>query len=802
MARYVCIHGHFYQPPRENPWLELVETQKSALPWHDWNERITAECYRRNSASRILDGDGNIRKICDNYSRMSFNIGPTLLSWMKSESPRCYREILKADAAGIKRFSGHGPALAQVYSHMIMPLANRRDKVTQVKWGIQDFKSHFGRMPEGMWLAETAVDTETLEVLAEDGIRFTILAPKQASEVRRLGDGAWYDVKWEKVDTGLAYRCNLPSGRSISLFFYNGSLSQAIAFGGLLYDGGAYARRLIDAKPNGAVPSLSHVATDGESYGHHHQDGDMALSYCLETIDTGHEAELTIYGEFLERNPPVYEVRVVENSSWSCAHGVERWRGNCGCSTGTPGFHQKWRAPLRGALDWLRDKLAVQFEHEGAKYLKNPWKARDDYIAVILDRSREVVKKWLAVHAVRPLTEEENIRVLKLLESQRAAILMYTSCGWFFDEISSLETVQILRYATRAIDLIHELTGLDFDLEFTRLLEKAPSNIPELENGKRIYELLVKPTRISFERLAAHYGMVVLFSGLPEKISEGCWDMTGKIAANVTESAPNSRAFAAGEVEVASNITWEKKEFVFAVNYRGDTSVLCGVAAAAGRKLLEDTDALRAAFTAQSDEKIVASFGHSLFSLRHILHDTQKKLLDRLLRRDVARIESSLNDIVQDYDRLLEFLTAVDINAPTVIRSAAGIALTADIVHGLEAEIPDIEDLRRQITRARQWNVTLDDEQIGFALTDWVAREMWKIHHSPTNPAEMERICGVLTPFLDEFKWRVSLYDAQNLYHSTQNKCHRQIAQSSPEIRAAFRKLGKRLRFSQEALNC
>lgn len=458
---------------------------------------------------------------------------------------------------------------------------------------------------------------------------------------------------------------------------------------------------------------------------------------------------------------------------------------------------------MREALDWLRDKLAAQFEREGARYLKDPWRTRDEYIAVVLDRSRGFVEEWLADHASRPLTEEENVRVLKLMESQRAALLMYTSCGWFFDDISSLETVQILRYAARAVDLIHELTELDFEMKFARLLEKAPSNVLERKNGRLVYELLAKPARFSFERLAAHYGMRTLFSDFPEKMSEGCWDMTGKIAARVTESdVPNSRAFAAGEVDVTSNITWEKKEFVFAVNYRGDTSVGCGVVPAeTGKGLLEDVGALRGAFTSQGGEKRAVISGYKFFSLRHLLHDTQKNLLDKFLHRDIARIENSLHDIVQDYDKLLEFLTTLGISAPTVIRSAAGIALTADVVHSLEAEIPDIENLCRHITRARQWNVSLDDEQIIFSLTRWVTRQMLKIHHSLANSAEMERVCAVLTPFLDEFKWRVPLYEAQNLYHSIQSKFRQQMAQSSPQTRVAFRKLGRRLRFSQEALN-
>ena len=416
MPRYVCIHGHFYQPPRENPWLEAVELQESAAPWHDWNARIAAECYNRNAASRILDGSGDIVQISNNYARISFNIGPTLLSWMEEQEPRCYRAILEADAMGQKRFSGHGPAMAQVYNHIIMPLANRRDKTTQVVWGIEDFKKRFGRVPEGMWLAETAVDTETLEVLAEHGIRFTVLAPKQAAEIRSLGESAWHDVRGERVDTRCAYRCDLPSGRSIALFFYDGRLSQEIAFGGLLNNGENFARRLVDAHGDSNRPTLSHVATDGESYGHHHGHGDMALAYCLKTLDRSSDARLTVYGEFLALFPPEHAVRIVENSSWSCAHGVERWREDCGCNAGTPGFHQRWRAPLREALDALRDTLADIFEQEARAFFPDPWGARDAYISVILDRSEENADRWLVRHTARPLSPEERTRALSLME--------------------------------------------------------------------------------------------------------------------------------------------------------------------------------------------------------------------------------------------------------------------------------------------------------------------------------------------------------------------------------------------------
>lgn len=809
MPRYVCIHGHFYQPPRENPWLEIVELQVSASPWHDWNDRITAECYRRNTAARILDSDGNIQKIYNNYSRMSFNIGPTLMSWLKENACKCYSDILDADKAGMERFSGHGPALAQVYSHLIMPLANRRDKVTQVKWGIADFKSHFGRMPEGMWLAETAVDTETLEVLAENGIRFTILAPNQASEVRPMegGDG-WRDVKWGKVDPAMAYRCNLPSGKSINLFFYDGAVSHDIAFGGLLHDGNAYARRLIEARPEDSAATLLHVATDGESYGHHHRFGDMALSCCLEVIESRRDVELTIYGEFLEKYPPAYEVRIVENSAWSCAHGVERWRSDCGCSGGTPGYHQRWRAPLRDALDWLRDKLAVLFEHEGKKYFNAPWEARDEYISVILDRSRESVDLWLSSHASHELTGEEKTKALKLLESQRAAILMYTSCGWFFDEISGLEATQILRYAMRATNLIRDLTGLDFEIEFLNLLEKAPSNVPELKNGRRIYELLVKPVQVSFERLAAHYAISVLFSEVKsdiwEELSGGCWDVTGD--GEVCEAAgpyvTDSLAFATGKVSVSSRVTREKKDFEFAANYRGETAVICGIAPYSAEKgsILVDLGSLRETFASSNEKKLIDMFGHNVFSLRHILSRVQRALLRRLLDRDIKRIESGLGTVVSDYHNLFDYLARMNVEAPSFIRSLVGIALTVGVGHALKEDVPDISSLRRDMARSRQWNSDLDREQVNRVLSAWIAKQMRAIYESPSNAVQMGVVKDVITLFVSEFNWDVDLYEAQNLYYATQMEITRQSMRIAPDVRASFRELGETLKFQKETL--
>ncbi len=469
MNRYICIHGHFYQPPRENPWLEKVERQDSAFPYHDWNERITAECYSPNAYSRILDSKQCIVDIVSNYSNMSFNFGATLLSWLERHKPRLYALILESDRISQKKFSGHGSAIAQAHNHMILPLANSRDKQTQIVWGIKDFEHRFQRKPEGMWLPETAVDTESLELLAAHGIAFTILSPFQAAKVKKIGEANWMDVSGGRVDSQLPFLCRLPSGKSIAIFFYSGSIAQEVAFAGLLNNGAAFAERLVSSFPKERENEslLCHIATDGETYGHHHRFGDMALAYCFEHISSKGLAKITIYGEFLEMFPPLWEVEIVENSSWSCVHGVERWRADCGCRIGEhAGWHQKWREKLRLSFDWLRDQSAAVFERESAGYLKNPWEARDEYIQLILDRSQPSVDQFLKKISKKILSSGDRVKILKLLESQRHTLLMYTSCGWFFDELSRIETIQVIQYAARCVQLIKEICGTDLEQEF------------------------------------------------------------------------------------------------------------------------------------------------------------------------------------------------------------------------------------------------------------------------------------------------------------------------------------------------
>ena len=440
MDRAVCIHGHFYQPPRENPWIGEVEVQRSAAPYHDWNERVTAECYEPNTAARLLDPDGLIAEVMNTYSRISFTAAPTLLAWLEQHRPSVYTAIVEADRESRKCYAGHGSAIACCYNHIIMPLATREEKRVQVIWGVRDFRARFGREPEGIWLPETAVDLESLDLAAEAGIRFTILAPHQAAKVRRIGTEAWTDVSGGRVETRMPYLCRLPSGRSIAVFFYDGGIAHDIAFGDLLNDGRRFAGRLLDAFSSGRDrPELVHIATDAETYGHHKKFGDMALACCLRTIERSRDTSLTVYGEYLAAHPPTHEVIVRERTSWSCVHGVERWQQACGCHSGThPGWSQAWREPLREAVVRVRDAIAPRAAEVLATLVRDPAAAREDAVGLVLARwSDEAVTAFFSRHALRDLSPGERRRALGLLEMERQVMLMQTSCGWFFDDIRS-----------------------------------------------------------------------------------------------------------------------------------------------------------------------------------------------------------------------------------------------------------------------------------------------------------------------------------------------------------------------------
>ena len=497
----ICIHGHFYQPPRENAWTNEIVVQSSAAPFHDWNERILQECYKPNSESVIVDEHDKVLKRINNYEYYNFDFGPTLLLWIMKKHPRTYEKIIEADKISVEKHNGHGNAIAMVYHHMIMPLANHCDKITQVKWGLADFKFHFGRDSEGIWLAETACNEATLEVLISEGIKYIILDPSQAQCIRKIKRGKWKDVSSGKIDTEIPYRCysENSSGKFINIFFYDGPLSKNIAFDDHIYSADKLLNRIMQVPINeeNKDPLVS-VAVDGETFGHHKKHTERTISYLFYELIPHSKYNTRNFGEYLASHQPEFEVKIKkgrngEGTSWSCPHGVGRWMENCGCGKDEDSGSQEWRKPLRESLNWLRDKLAVIYEDVGSNFLKDVWNARNDYINLILGDKLESKEKFFFVHSKNYLHENETKLCLKLLEIQKYSMMMFTSCGWFFSDISGIETIQILEYAARAIELAKESSGIDIENEFLDKLSEAKSNFPEYSDGRDLYLKKVKP---------------------------------------------------------------------------------------------------------------------------------------------------------------------------------------------------------------------------------------------------------------------------------------------------------------------
>lgn len=766
MTRSVCIHGHFYQPPRENPWLEAIELQDSAYPYHDWNERITAECYAPNAASRILDGHGRILRIANNYASISFNFGPTLLSWLERYAGEVYQAVIDADRASQDRFSGHGSALAQPYNHMIMPLATAADKRTQVLWGLHDFVARFGRRPEGIWLPETAVDLPTLEVVADLGIKFTVLAPHQARRVRPAGDTPWRAVDERDLDATRSYLQRLPSGKSIAVFFYDSTVSRAVAFEGLLKNGETFAQRLFSIFGSTDGPRIANIATDGETYGHHHRHGDMALAYALDRIAANENARLTNYGEFLERFPPEYEVEVGELTSWSCAHGVERWRSDCGCTTGgRSGSTQRWRQPLREALDWLRDQLREPFAARAGLLLYDPWLARDEYINVILDRSTESVDAFLARHAHHALTLEDRVLALKLLEMQRHAMLMYTSCGWFFHDLAGIETVQVLRYAGRALQLAHEALGRDLELEFLQRIEAAESNDPAEGNGRAVYEKYVRSAAVDLVKVAAHFAV----SSLYEQTDREAQIYSYLVTSDAREKVVSGDAqLVIGRATVVSQITRETATATYAVLYFGDHHVHGGIRTFISpdeyKRVLTD---LRTAFLDRDFPSVIRGldgyFEQNTFSFKTLFSDTQRRILDRILESTLSEAESAYRDLYRNHAPLMRFMADLGLPLPEAFKTTAEYVLNTDLHRTLTRETLDLERVSELLAEVQSAKVELDAKGLSYAFErtlERLAREL------ATDPADVKGLATLQTiaTMARSMPFDVDVWQVQNIY--------------------------------------
>jgi alpha-amylase/alpha-mannosidase (GH57 family) len=801
-SRYLTIHGHFYQPPRENPWLEAVETQDSAAPFHDWNERITAECYEPNAYARVLDDQDRIVRIVNNYASISFNFGPTLLSWLESGNRETYHAIIEADRVSRERFGGHGSAIAQAYNHVILPLANPRDQKTQVRWGIRDFERRFGRRPEGMWLPETAVDLSSLEALAAEGIAFTILEPHQAARFRELGAESWTAASGQ-LDPTTPYLCRLPSGASITLFFYDGPISRGVAFEHLLDRGEYFALRLVGAfNGSRAHPQLVNVATDGETYGHHHRYGDMALAYAIQYIDDHELAALTNYGQFLALHPPTREVEIQERTSWSCAHGVERWRSDCGCNSDAPaGWNQRWRGPLRQALDWLRDEVGTLFEERGTLLLGDPWAARNDYIDVVLDRSDPSMQRFLEKYQV---AGSDVVTVLELLELQRNALLMFTSCGWFFNDISGIETVQILQYAGRVIQLGEKLSGRPLEEGFTSLLAQAQSNLPERGIGRDIYQRQVAPTRLELGRVAAHYAVAALFDSFDDDVTVYCY----RVVRHDFDLYRAGRArMAVASITVTSLITREEASFELAVLHLGETELTGGLRVAGTPAGYErDKELLGKAFQPGGIPATIRlldqHFNETPISIRALFRDEQRRILNLICNATLEEAESAFRQLHERYDPLMRFHARLGIPLPKVLQMAAEFDVNVQLRRLLEQSAPPLAEIEARLREARDERVPLDDGTV-LAIQRSVERAAAAFVEHPEERERLEAFEAIIS-LIDAMAIEVDLRKPQNQYYRMKIAVRPAIAASASNGASAqwlqlFDTLGEKLHISPTA---
>lgn len=684
MTTSLVIHGHFYQPPRENPWTDIVEREPSAEPYHDWNERIHDECYRPNGFARIVNDYGHVESIVNNYINISFNFGPTLLSWLEREHPETYARILEADLHSARLRGGHGNAIAQAYNHAILPLCNERDRLTQVRWGIADFRHRFNRDPESLWLAETACNDETLGTLIDENMRYVILSPHQAERVRRTGAEEWWSVADGSIDTTIPYRYfhTDGSGRSLAIFFYDGHIARALAFEGAL----ASSHGLVDRFANAArgTGRIVNVATDGESYGHHFHYGDRCLAYALESEASTRGFAVTNYGEFLQHHPPTFEVEIKQGSNgegtaWSCAHGVGRWRRDCGCQGGAlEGWNQAWREPLRRALDFLRDEVAQGFETTGGDLFKDPWAARDAYIELVINNHDHTLREeFFRRHTPRMLTSAEQTRALTFLEMQRNAMLMYTSCGWFFADISGIETVQIIKYAGRVLELADELGLQPSHKPFLELLAEAKSNIPKMGDGAAIYRQFVESSRVLPQRVAAHLAIFNL-------VDDG--EASGEIAGysfqgrELQKQQHGRFTLATGHFKLAVIATGKRHDYAFAAMRFGSVDFYCALKEFPGAgSFATSTEKLWQHFPTATLPIMLRlaqeEFGPDEYGLEHVLPKGRRRISEIVFGNLVERFSDEYAFLYKDNRRSIEMLQEAGFKLPTELRAVAEFTL-------------------------------------------------------------------------------------------------------------------------------
>jgi len=775
--------------------LEYVEIQDSAHPFHDWNERVTEECYKPNTHARILDQSGLLVNIVNNYEQISFDFGPTLLSWLEEHTTDTYQAILDADAASIQARSGHGNAIAHAYNHMIMPLASSRDKLTQIRWGIEDFTSRFRRDPEGMWLPETAVDRESLEIMADHGIRFTILAPSQAKAFR-LGQMAdWHVLDSESIDPSRPYVCRLSQGRSIVLFFYDGPISRAIAFEGLLNSGEELRNRLLEAFSNDrSWAQLVHIATDGESYGHHHRFGEMALAYALNKLASDRSVQLTNYGEYLDKHPPAAEAEIVENSAWSCGHGVGRWSEDCGCCINhKPDWNQKWRKPLRKAFDLVRDRIDVIFTEQASLVLKDPWAARNEYIRMVLKKHPKI-GPFLERHATRKLTKEACTAALKLLEMQRNRMLMYTSCGWFFDDIAGIESLQILRYAGRALQLAQPFDS-SLIHAFLEVLSEAKSNVKPYLSGNQLFTQKIAPQVTALSKVAAHVAISSIFEKSRQRAKLYCYDV--KIIDSARERS-GERTLLFGRMSVLSRITTERQAFGFVVFHHGGVDLRCSLGDSATDAMKQDLfRTFRVPSSTALIRKLDEYFPGDYFTIGDLFVDQRRKVLEAVTHKMYEEQAVYFEEFYWKNRELASLIMDREANLPDTFVAAARFVINRNIRKELEKVPAGIfpDGLEAVLKEARFWNVTPD---LSAAEKLLGSRILGLVKELSLNPADRNKTLEIVK-FLDlgrDLDIHTHFGEAQICFFQMIRSLQPRMRKKLPsDIHELAERLGVRLRF-------
>ena len=785
---YVTIHGHYYQPPRENPYLNAIERQPGAAPAHNWNERIYHECYRPNAFARILNDRNQVIGIVNNFEYLSFNVGPTLMSWLEKYDLEVYKKIIEGDRLSQIRLNGHGNAIAQVYNHIILPLANQQDKYTQIRWGKADFQKRFGRNPEGMWLAETAVDYSTIEALIDEEIRFIILAPSQAERCRLMtteaeADSQWHEVGGAQIDPTRPYRCFIEDGRHLDIFFYDGPISRDMGFSNALNDADNLIARLNQAVRGDQRPSqLISVATDGETFGHHKGGTEKCLAYAFSEVFVGKSWTVTNYAHYLSINPPSWEVVLKPATAWSCAHGVERWRSDCGCGGGG-GWQQQWRQPLRESLDWLRDRLIPVYEEKGEKLFVDPWLARDEYVSLIDSaRSRDQVETFLQKHQVKDLTKDAKIEALMLLEMQRHCLLMYTSCGWFFDEISRPEGVQILRYASRAIQLAREITGINLQQEFINLLAKAPSNVEKFSNGAEIYRQLVIPNQVSLEQVAAHYAISSLFNKYATHESIYCYLVE---QLDYHRRQVGTMSLVIGQVRITSEITLVEQNFTIVVLHLGGCDFNCCIQPFLGKlaDVIESRQELLRVFQQGSSSQTIMTmnrlFGEPLFNLQHLFPEERHLVMRKLTESTKKRLSELYAQVYRENHSIILAFQNENLPIPQELQVAAEVSFLNrldEAIALLELNVENLDKTERYLQQVEAIALEVDQLQCQLSNTDKVKsvlgqlllRLLWQILHDgdPNNLTREAKLAQKIIDSSNKLQLGISLDRAQEMYLS------------------------------------